>query len=110
MRVLQLIDKADVRTTPWWGEADLEVTDGVGRGKPGGARILLGAERSIEGLGDGAQVECTHGRCCNAVAIKGGTEERQTEGFRITFKKRKIIKKRKSKGYLGWDYINLVPN
>lgn len=43
--------------------------DGVWRGKPGGARVLLGAERPVEGLGDGAQVKGTHCRCRNTVAL-----------------------------------------
>lgn len=47
----------------------LEVVDGVGCGKPGGARVLLGTEGSIKGLGDSAQVEGTHRRCCNTVAL-----------------------------------------
>lgn len=51
------------------GETHLKVVDGVGCGKPGGAGILLGAEGPIEGLGDGAQIEGTHCRGCNAVAI-----------------------------------------
>lgn len=44
--------------------------DGVGSGKPGGTRILLGAEGPVEGPGDGAQVESTHRRCCNTVALE----------------------------------------
>lgn len=48
---------------------NLEVVDGVGRGKPGGSGVLLGAEGPVEGLADGTQVEGTHGRCCNTVAI-----------------------------------------
>lgn len=47
----------------------LEVVDGVGRGKPGGARVLLGTEGPVEGLGDGAQVEGTHRRCRNTIAL-----------------------------------------
>lgn len=47
----------------------LEVVDGVGRGEPGGTRVLLRAEGPVEGLGDGAQVEGTHRRCCNTVAL-----------------------------------------
>lgn len=47
----------------------LEVGDGVGRGEPGRARVLLGAEGPVEGLGDGTQVEGTHRRCCNTVAL-----------------------------------------
>lgn len=47
----------------------LEVVDGVGRGKPGGARVLLGTEGPIEGLGDSAQVEGTHRRCRNTIAL-----------------------------------------
>lgn len=56
---------------------NLEVVDGVGRGKPGGARVLLGAEGPIEGLGDGTQVEGTHCRCCNTVALWVDRKDRQ---------------------------------
>lgn len=48
---------------------NLKVVDGVGCGKPGGARIFLGAKGSVEGLGDGAQVEGAHCRCCYTVAL-----------------------------------------
>lgn len=40
----------------------LKIGYGVRGGEPGGAGILLVAERSVEGLGDGAQVEGTDGR------------------------------------------------
>lgn len=39
----------------------LEAVDGVGRGQPGGARVLLRTEGSVEGPRDGAQVEGAHG-------------------------------------------------
>lgn len=51
----------------------LEVVDGVGRGQPGGAGVLLGAERPVEGLGDGAQVEGAHGRGCDTISLREGT-------------------------------------
>lgn len=40
----------------------LKIGNGVWGGEPGSARVLLVAERSIEGLGDGAQVEGTDSR------------------------------------------------
>lgn len=43
------------------GVTHLEAVDGVGRWQPGGARVLLGTEGSVEGPGDGAQVEGAHG-------------------------------------------------
>lgn len=49
--------------------------DGVWSGKPGGARVLLGAEGPVKGLGDGTQVEGTHCRCCYTVAL-----DRETGG------------------------------
>lgn len=49
------------------GFTHLEAVDGVGRGQPGGARVLLGAEGPVEGPGDGAQVEGAHGRSSDAV-------------------------------------------
>lgn len=49
------------------GVTHLEAVDGVGSGQPGGARVLLGAEGSVEGPGDGAQVEGAHGRGGDAV-------------------------------------------
>lgn len=58
---------------PTWtdpsGPTNLEVVDGVGCGQPGGARVFLGAEGPVEGLGDGAQVESTHCRRCDTVAL-----------------------------------------
>lgn len=64
---------------------NLEVVDGVGRGKPGRAGVLLGAEGPVEGLADGTQVEGTHGRCCNTVAIY---REREIRWKKIAGKER----------------------
>lgn len=61
------------------GETNLEVVDGVGCGKPGGAGVLLGAEGPVESLGDGAQVEGTNCRCCNAVALLRERERERVE-------------------------------
>ena len=54
--------------------------DGVRRWKPGGARVLLGAEGPVEGLGDGTQVEGAHRRCCDAVALWRDGYGRQERG------------------------------
>lgn len=40
----------------------LEIGNGIWGGHPGSAGVFLVAERSIEGLGDGAQVEGTDSR------------------------------------------------
>ena len=45
----------------------LKVGDGVRGGQPAGARVLLVAERSVEGLSDGAEVKGTNCRGSNAV-------------------------------------------
>lgn len=86
----------------WMQLTDLEVVDGVRRGEPGGARVLLGAEGPVEGLGDGAQVEGAHRRCCNTVAFmerwtwktregrerqEGTEKERGREGEKMKVKK-----------------------
>lgn len=75
-------------------ETNLEVVDGVGRGEPGGAGILLGAEGPVEGLGDGAQVEGTHCGGCDAVAVVvRGTESKQKKTKKNTLKKKQCISK-----------------
>lgn len=47
-----------------WGKPfsapHLEVGDGVERGQPGGARVLLESEGTVEGLCDCAEVEGTN--------------------------------------------------
>lgn len=51
----------------------LEIGNGVGGGEPGRAGVLLVAKGSVEGLGDGAQIEGTDsGR---RYAVPGGEEE-----------------------------------
>lgn len=52
----------------------LEVWDGVWGGQPGGARVLLGAEGSVESLRDRTEVECANCRGSNAVPA-GNTEK-----------------------------------
>lgn len=53
------------------GVTHLEAVDGVGGGQPRGTRVLLGAKRSVEGPGDGTQVEGAHGRSGDAVPSQG---------------------------------------
>lgn len=48
----------------------LKIWDGVGSGKPAGARVLLITKRSVKGLRDGTEVKRTHCWCSNAVPVR----------------------------------------
>lgn len=68
--VLQkFVNKRTITDSRYWCISNLKVRDGVRGGEPTHSRVLLVAEWTTEGLGDGTEVEGTHCRSSNAVTV-----------------------------------------